>query len=336
MSCCCVPPAITVRINPTSGQVEQSDDGGLTWEPQPGGLPSVIVTPVPPVTAGTSATKCDAATNVRGQVEEWVSHVSDDFTTAVTLLDFALAVLEAILIAVVTILSAGTLTAVQALVLPTIAAALTAAWGAGKTVFDDYWTTDNFDIVLCAVFCHIGDDGSFTDSQFSATWNQINADLPPSPAKMLFMGFLSSVGTPGLNAMAATGLSADSDCSDCVECLDCWEKWSIMGDDPTHFHGQITAVGDGFIEATTGTTGGNKYLLIRTPSADSCCVVPEIEVLSGDFSGGLTGWTDCGTEPVEGVPQHTGLFGDDVCINYLQLQSTGAVCTFRIHFADCP
>jgi len=329
MSCCCEPPAIIVRINATTGNVEQSSDGGTTWTPQPGGLPSLIVQPVPPVTSGVAGTKCDAATNVRVQVEEWVSHVSDDFTTAVSLLEFGVAVLEAILIAVVTILSAGTLTAVEALVLPTIAAALFAAWGAGKTVFDDYWTTENFDIVLCAVFCFIGDDGSFTDAQFSGAWTQINANLPPSPAKMLFMGFLSSVGVAGLNAMAATGTSADADCSDCIECLECVELWSVFG----AAHGTITDVTPEYVEVLASDGGnGNFYVILKTPNADACCMVDHVErVGGGDF--GLHGWTDCGQTQVEGAPQHTGLGWGD-CINYIQVQDAAAF-TCRIFFVDC-
>lgn len=279
MSCCCDAPAITVRINATTGNVEQSSDGGATWQPQPGGLPSLIVQPVPPVTSGVSATKCDAATNVTGQVDVWIDQVSNDFTTAISLLEFGVAVLEAILIAVVTILSAGVLTAAEALVLPTIAAALFAAWGAGKTVFDAYWTTDVKDAILCAVVCHIGDDGSFTDAQFSATWTDINDQLPPSPAKMLFMGFLSSVGAPGLNAMAATGTAADADCGDC-ECSDFVRLWVSTG-------GGTEDLWDGEWLYASPVHDGSHYTLFvqRTNPADTFdqdfCASIEIELLTG-------------------------------------------------------
>lgn len=216
---CCGDVAVEIRINPETGVVEQSSNGGVTWLPQPNGIPSVIVQPVPPVTSGVADTKCDAATNVSEQVNVWIAQVSNDFTTATSLLEFATAVLVAILAAVLVVLSAGALTPLEALVLPTIGAALAAAWGAGKAVFDAYWTTDVLDAILCAAVCNIGDDGSFSDAQFSAFWNEINTNLPPSPAKMLFMGFLSSVGKAGLNAMAASGTSADADCGDC-ECSD--------------------------------------------------------------------------------------------------------------------
>jgi hypothetical protein len=229
MSTCCTEPAIIKRVNPTTGIIEQSTDGGATWKPAAGGIPSVIVQPVPPVTSGVAATKCDAATNVAGQVDVWIDQVSNDFVTATTLVEFGTAVLIAILAAVFAALSLGALTPIEALVLPTIGAGLAAAWGAGKAVFDAYWSTDIKDAILCAAYCNIGADGSYTDAQFSAFWQKCNNDLPASPAKMLFMGFLSSVGKEGLNAMAASGMSADADCSDC-DCADCSERlyW------PTH------------------------------------------------------------------------------------------------------
>jgi len=227
MSCCCEEQAVIKRINPDTGLPEQSSDGGTTWTPVPGGLQSVIVQPVPPVTSGVAVNKCDAAANVAGQVDAWIDQVTNDFDTAVNLLEFGIAVLEAILVAVLTVLSAGTLTPLEAIVLPMLGAALGAAWAAGKAAFEAYWTTDIKHDILCAAYCNIGDDGSFTDAQFSAFWHEVNGELPPSPAKMLFMGFLSSVGAPGLNAMAASGLSSDSDCGTgpCAPSPGDWEAY---------------------------------------------------------------------------------------------------------------
>ena len=128
MANCCTEPQIIKRVNPTTGQVEQSSNGGASWQPAAGGINDYIVRPVPPVTNGVAATKCDAATNVMEQVQAWIDHTTDDFDTAISLLEFGLAVAEAVLIAVTAILTAGTLTAAELAVLPTIAAACAAAW----------------------------------------------------------------------------------------------------------------------------------------------------------------------------------------------------------------
>jgi len=332
MSCCCDEKAVIVRVNPTTGQVEQSTDGGATWQPQPGGLPSLIVNPIPPVTSGVAATKCDAATNVAGQVDVWIDQVSNDFTTAISLLEFATAVLEAILIAVVTILSAGTLTAAEALVLPTIAAALFAAWGAGKTVFDDYWSTEVKDTILCAAYCNIGDDGSFTDAQFSAFWNKCNGELPPSPAKMLFMGFLSSVGTPGLNAMAATGMSADADCSDCDCVPGCENDFIVYPNSPNYF-GIIVEQTPTYVIVRTDVvnTNGLYYTYLVANPLENCCVINHTQYILattdiGDMTydnfvangaqSNLEG-SNCGNAIGTGLGPKT----TDECLNQIQMQS---------------
>lgn len=286
---CCETAPMRYRINPDTGKFEQSTNGGATWGAAGGGVQSVIVEPVPPVTSGVAATKCDAASNVKEQVQVWIDQVSNDFTTATTLLEFGIAVLEAILAAVLVVLSLGALTPLEALVLPTLGAALFAAWGAGKTVFDAYWSTENKDIVFCAAYCNIGDDGSFSAAQFSAFWNQVNSELPPSPAKMLFMGFLSSVGKEGLNAMASSGVSADSDCSDCTACIECLDAFTW----PTDVFGANSSVivdtDHNWISADALLIAGNYYWGFR---GTKCCSV-QVTKTSGDEPNAFKGLIPC-------------------------------------------
>jgi len=341
MSCCCEEKAKIFRINPSTGNVEQSTDGGVTWDPAAGGIQSVIVQPVPPVTSGVAGTKCDAATNVAGQVDVWIDQVSNDFTTAVSLLEFAIAVLGAILAAVLVVLSAGALTALEALVLPTLGAALAAAWGAGKAVFDAYWTTDIKDKILCAAYCNIGDDGSFTDAQFTAFWNKVNGDLPASPAKMLFMGFLSSVGVAGLNAMAASGMSADADCSDCTECIECeidnWHAGLWYGG--TYYQDGVGGVTGTEIsrDATSITIqsadrgDGQQVISLSTPFGTLCCG------FTAEFIGSAPGSTlhffnycDAHADYATMIPDNTGPYSQAFTQNYLQMDPGSWTVKFTI------
>lgn len=279
MDGCCADVAVTFRIDPTSGVIQQSTNGGVSWTPAANGLPSVIVNPVPPITSGVADTKCDAATNLKAQIDVWVAQVSTDFETAGNLVEFATAVFVAILAAVLVILSAGALTPIQALVIPALGAALSAAWGAGKAAFDAYWTVEVNDAILCAALCNIGEDGSFSAAQFTAFWQELNVNLPPSPAKMLFMGFLSSVDKEGLNAMAASGTSADADCGEC-ECSDFVRLFvSPGGGTETGWDGEwlyASPVHDGdhytlFVQRTVPTDPFNQDL----------CASIEIELLTG-------------------------------------------------------
>jgi len=215
---CCVDVYIIQRISPITGLLQISIDNGTTWQPAPGSFPTMIVQPIPPVTSGVSATKCDAASNAMQHINDWITQVSNDFDTAVTLVEFATLVVGAIINAVLIILSEGALTAAEVQIIGAISGAMAAVWAGGKALFTGYWSSDTKDKVLCALFCTIGEDGSFTDGQFSDYWNRCSADLPAGLAKSLFLGFMSSIGSQGLNAMAASGASADADCSGCPSC----------------------------------------------------------------------------------------------------------------------
>ncbi len=218
MTTCCIPPYIIHRTNPDTGMVEISLDNGATWQPPPNSLPTVINEPIPPVTSGIAGTKCDAATNIQTQMEAWVSHVTSDFDTAVDLFAFGTAVILAITDAVLIIASAGILSLIETEILTAIGSAIALAFSAGKTVFSDYWTDAVKKKLLCITLDHIGDDGSFTDATFSDAWNDFNTNMPGGVAKILFMGFLSSIGRQGMNNMASSGTSSGADCSICTDC----------------------------------------------------------------------------------------------------------------------
>lgn len=295
---CCQEPAIIRRINPATGNEEQSTDGGATWRPAPGGWKPLIVVPVPPVTSGVAATKCDAATNVSGQVNAWIDHVSDNFDTAVTLIEFGIGVIVAVAGAVLVVLTGGGLLPAELALIAALSAGIYAAWGAGKAVFDAYWTTEIKDKILCAAFCNIGDDGSFSEAQFSDFWTEVNDELPGSPAKILFMGFLSSVGRSGLCAMAATGMAADADCEDC-ECSDIVRIYVEPGGGT-----EVSWDGDtGILIADAEIDGGGNYnvylafdplvLTPGTPARADFCGRCGISLITGAGTGNV--FRPCGS-----------------------------------------
>jgi hypothetical protein len=280
---CCVEVAIINRVNVTTGIIERSRDGGATWYPAPNPLQEIIIQPVPPVTSGVADNKCDAATNVRQKIEQWVEQVSNDFDTAESLTAFASAVIEAIVVAVLAILLLPALGPFEALIIPMIGGALAAVWGAGKAAFDAYWTNEQLDTVLCAAYCNIGEDGAFTDAQFTAFWNECNSNLPANPAKMLFMGFLSSIGTPGINTMAASGLSANADCGNCP-CGECgWDAWELYPDEGALTIGGVTVSKDNdywTIQSVQNTDGFYYVTVHQRPTRDCCLNFHSVDVVN--------------------------------------------------------
>jgi len=322
---CCEYVAVIYRVDPVTGNVQQSTNNGTTWTPAAGGFQSVIVEPIPPVTSGVAVNKCDATQNLADQIELWIDQVSADFDTAGNLLAFAEGVLIAIVAALTLILSAGALTPIQALVLPTIGAALTAAWAAGKAAFDSYWDATKKEIVRCNAYCNIGEDGAFTDAQFSAFWNDCNAELSAAPAKMLFMGFLSSVGRQGLNAMTATGNNIDADCSDCGDCSDCTITASVT------FGSLVENVGCRW-QVASAPTGGVHAVNLRLDSDGvnsypDACAYFKVTLVSGAALTSAS-YNLCGTE--------TSVSTFDGLRNFTALVSSGGSFVVDIEVQNSP
>jgi len=341
MSCCCEEQAQITRINPDTGNVEVSTDNGATWRPAPGGFRSLIVTPIPPVTSGVAATKCDAATNVSGQVEQWITQVSGDFDTAVSLIEFGIGVIVAVAGAVLVVLTGGGLLPAELALIGALSAGIYAAWNAGKVVFDAYWTTENKDKILCAAYCTIGDDGSFSEAQFSEFWNKVNADLPPGPAKILFMGFLSSVGQPGLCAMAATGMSADADCEDCTDCIECEiENWNAaLWYGGTYYQDNVGGVTGTEIsrDATSITIqsadrgDGQQVISLSTPFGTLCCgFTAEFVGAAPDHT--LHNFNSCEQHAAYEtlIPDDTAPFSNPFTMCYLQMDPGSWTVKFTI------
>lgn len=295
---CCEDVPRRYRVNPETGVFQQSNNGGSTWGAMSGGFESIITEPMPPVTSGVAGTMCDAASNVREQVSQWVTQVSNNFDTATSLLEFGAALILAIAGAVLVYVTGGAFLPAETVIIGALGAALAAAWSAGKAVFDAYWTTDKFDIVLCAAFCNISSDGSFSDAQFSAFWNECNSNLPPSPAKMLFMGFLSSVGKAGLNAMAASGVSADSDCEDC-DCGTCSPSlfWAKLNFEGSWFdRGTVIETGEDYVIVETVDRGdGQQIVSFAAENLTQCCNI-RWENYGETPAHMLHFYTLCGTE----------------------------------------
>jgi len=219
---CCVDVYIIQRIDPITLQLQISVDNGITWQPAPGSAPTMIPqypAPVPFV----SQTKCDAASNGIGHIQDWVAKVTNDFDIAVTLLEFIGLVLVAIADLFLVFLTGGAITAFEAQILALIGGALAAVWNGGKALFEGYWTSDVYQQILCILYCNIGDDGSFTEEQYKSVMVQLRGKMGNGAAKTLFLGMLGAGGRQGLNNFCATGTASESDCSECdCSCFDTW------------------------------------------------------------------------------------------------------------------
>lgn len=325
MSGCCTD-VILHRINPETGRPEISTNEGETWIPDPLD-PSFTAVALPPPIMDDHHTECDAATNGKQHIEDIISKTSDELGSGGVLLTIGLEIAVFIL---------GLILAPEVSIpamLPAIITAVGAAFALGQAGFDAYWTSDNRDIILCALFCHIGADGQFTSGGYDAAIGEMDTNLPASPAKEMVLSAIRAAGLTGLNNMCSYGSSADADCSAC-DCGTCVDNWDLsFPSDP--IFGSITAKSEveQSLTLVSGTVNGDGryYVDIRTPDADTCCLYDHQVLLSGSLD--QAGWQECGSVFDTGGLTVGLIVGH--CVNHIQLRGT-APFTIKVFFIECP
>jgi hypothetical protein len=218
------------QVNSDTFQLEESTDGGETWHESPNSPIPDVIEQAAPVTSGVFADKCDAATNGKQHIEDLIAGCHTYLETATNVFDLAVGVCTALLTIILSILSGGALAAAAAALAAAIWGAAHAAFDIGITAFDAYWTTEEKDKILCALYCYIGDDGHFNASQyqgFVSGWKQLST---PSPAFNLVYQSVLAAGRSGLNNMCSYGSEGAGDCASC-DCPECESVWDFTETD---------------------------------------------------------------------------------------------------------
>jgi len=342
MACCgdgtsSITQIVLHQVNSITLALEISVDGGQTWTPDPNGIPAQITEQVPAVTSGVSANKCDAASNGKQHLEDWIAGVSTAFDVYGTFFEWGVQVILVIAGIILWLLSAGALTVAEIAVIEAIAGALHGVFSAGKSYWDEYWTSDERDKLLCALYCNIGDDGSFDDSGQQRVISSLQSDLTTGPAKILMIAMLGLIGRQGLNNMCSYGASAEADCTSCG-CDTCGDDWVIgsrfnaggapighidsfgVDEDTGRWYFVVSSRPDGFDSEAVFLTSGD---------SNNCCNVnaSDMQFLSGAAT--VTGYVECGHALTD---WHFGWLGT-VKINSLDLAaSAGNPFTVKVFF----
>lgn len=210
MGGCCNDPPPIYRYN-DNGDLEQSTDGGEVWTPAPG-FDARYNSPQFPPMAGDDGDdkKCLAATGAALLMKQQVAdQLTDDmarYTLAQLLSDWTKTVMD----------SGGNI--FQALL--TIAANQTFSLGIAAlraALTDDVW-----EIVKCAIYCHMEDDASFTDSDWRAVMDEMGSMLG-GVAKSFLIHLVDLLGPVGLTNLSRSGGAAEGDCDTC-HCDETWCK----------------------------------------------------------------------------------------------------------------
>jgi len=277
MGCCY--DTVQRRITP-DGKM-QININGSGWVDDPNDPRTTAVT-FPPITLDAHHTKCDAASNVNEHLNDIIAGTSEQLGSAGSLIEIAIA-LVAIIFAL--FVAPESLPALVPLILPLVAGLLFL----GQAAWDAYFDSTVHDLILCAIYCSIDDDGTFSAAGYARFLGKLRTNLPAGVARDMFMDLVSRVGLVGMNDYAAIGTSADADCSSC-DCGCNVDNWTLYsnGGVPS---GVIVDTGSDYLTVLAYhdvLTAGFWVAAITTNDSLTCCIAPDpsIEVISGTQNTG--------------------------------------------------
>jgi len=314
------------QVNTVTFGLEISIDGGETWQPDPEDPRNLIVALPPPVPAGVAADLCEAATLGTVHLQEIKDAITPLVGLTISLFALALEVLLAILAVWIGNAKADSLVALVMAVVKALQEATLEEW-------NGIWTQEVWDKVLCALYCHMSPDGTFTDEGYAGLVNELQGNLPGGSSAMGARSwvhvFLTVLGRTGVNNICAYGDPQGADCSACTCGCDV-DLWGLLDGS----HGTIVDRQDDWIEvAASETVPGQWYIILTTGDPNLCCLVDSAlyEYTSGSCQGCELAWFECGTYYPEEVT--FGLMGER-CTPLVQIQSQTPF-TVKIHFAPC-
>jgi len=314
MACCGDEIPLTYRYD-TDGNLEVSEDGGLTYHPAPERDTRVTSTEFPPPT-GDQADKCSAADS---GVNAIITEVFDQLAA-----DMFKAELDELLRTWVQtyIQTSNPLQALLAVVINLI-------WALGVTALIAALTTEVWDKLRCCFYNHMQADFSFDNDGWLGLRDCITSDIT-GIAGLFLEHLIYLLGPRGCTNIIRAGLGAATpDCSDCIEpsCVTIWNT-----SDPDEQYGTLTADAEaGTLTAVAGLNGSTYTVIMFTGDGSdnmNCCNMQDFETIPSDADIDKI-WYACGSD----VPFGPGIPGFE-CVYDIQLYST-APFTVVFHPTDC-
>jgi len=305
MSCC---PDILYQINP-DGTISISTDGGATYHPAGNSDPRKTAPQLPPLGGSSGdSKKCSAANNVVRQIKDVQAGNSNNIGTVSTIAEMALLAAG---LAVLVFFTAGIATYLVGLFFELAGALLTTT----KTAYDAEFDSDVWNDLLCELFCNIGDDGIFTQTNFSdiSAWSD---DHYSGNVALTITSTLIAWQLEGLNNAARIATSDNLSCAgcSCAGCnIDLWDYFD--GDSGTTVSKDTTTW-----EIAANIRGdGQYYIIICAPTSVDCCTwVWSPENTWDQYSVAL-----CGEDPQSVVlGLHQNSHGGDPVTAFLFKKST--------------
>jgi len=315
MSCCCGEDNSVLHRYTPNGHYQKSNDGGTTWEDAPEDDPRNPQPFYPPnLPPEGENNKCQYADSVVQLMKTQLVDVLEEGSTYSE-------ILQVVTGAFATIMGALAPTVLGAIIVGIMGAVIVGIIGVSIPLFVAAMTVDVYNRFRCNLFCHMQADGSFTQADVDAIYEQIAED-ETGIAMIFLQGFVAAAGMIGLSNAAHAGFGAeDADCSACCPvCGINWVAYEGYGD-PLTFGTDETG---NYVQGTAVNHSGTYYFIIHSPGDnDDCCVLTTVTNEDGTEVGiAGTLYIPCG-EPKAGT--YVNFTGEDVPCNEVQVQCTSAV-----------
>lgn len=325
MCCCGDRKPTNQRVNPITGKIEYSYDGGQTWEEAPNSddprFSSPVYAPPEDLPAPGSDRRCIQAGNFVQFCKQQTDAFIADSGSWLALTGLVIAFLA--LLTVLGAISLGTLT-------PVILPLMAAIWSLGNSGFSAVMNQAAYDDLLCVLYCHIPEDGIITEAVWQQIKGAIKEEIPGTPGLYFYM-YVLSCGPVGVqNMMYIPSPSSPPNCEACPECepVTCANSVVIQagvlietGADYVIIESRPYNPGSGTTEAVVILFENNGCCTVNQPEA-----VPGFPVSSPSFHSHRCNGTLLSADWVQ--PE---------CMRDISIFKTGAP-TFRIKFtfsAEC-
>jgi len=321
-------PAKLTRINPTTGELEQSSDNGATWVTDPNS-PYANATHLPPLTGDNGDNKrCIAANNVIGQLKEIQARWSGWIGVLTGITDLmAQLVIEVLMLLFMPEGNEG-ITEAIARILGKVYDAAKEMTNTTQAAYDAMFTQQIWDNALCIVLCEVQPDGTFTDAGYARIKSRFDNELnvPPASAGSSLRCMMDAMGLVGLNNAATLHNQSQAPCDDC-SCANCsnLDHWQVV-------YGTISLQEPGHLRIQSGDAGGGntacRIANYHGGATPECCFV------TYDFNSSpinTAGYYDCTSQSfVNGLPPG-GVCSYDIGVTNL----FGQPMTIDFYFSDC-
>lgn len=309
------------------GILEQSFDGGTTWERDTSD--PRFNSPLYPPMSGSDGTdkRCLAAASAAKYIDREIVQKMNETDAAADLL--------LLIAAAVAILITGFTAA--PLVIALISQVIAFGVDATKAAF----TSGVWDTFRCILYCNMNDDGSFTEAQWQEIKTEIFDQLGSSIAGTFLRDTVNAFGPAGLTNAGRSGSATTADCSDCTDCPTEWCHYFDFEVSDGGFAGPYGTYAPGVGWQATSAGTGVSTVLDRTVSTSDFTYAKQWVEASGTcnvvtFVGGsvLQNADNVPTGEYDGFADITGTLlrmntssgaaqGSNVTIKALMVMGTG-------------